>query len=103
MSNQQSSSVNRWYPSRDQLKDVDATHRAFRQLLDQHYALVDRLNAMEQTGKSIAGTPAAGPPPGSGPTDTQLLGLRVAPVDTNTLANGAVLTFDKASGNFKFI
>lgn len=90
---------NRWYPNKTQLKDVDATHRAFKQVLDQHYALVDKINAMQEK----AGTPATkGPPPGSGPTDTQICGLFVAPVDVQTLANGATLKFDKASGNFKF-
>lgn len=97
----------RWYPSHDQLKDVDATHRAFKQLLDQHYALVDQVNGMSAAKAAPASvnageTKTAAAPPGSGPVDTMLLGLRVAPVDSQTLANGATLKYDKASGNFKF-
>jgi len=88
---------NRWYPNKNQVKD-DATHRAFKQVLDQHYALVDRLNAMETKSSTTSATQ----PAGNGPADTKLLGLHVVPVDTQTLANGATLKFNKANGNFEF-
>lgn len=95
---QQQSKGARWFPTVDQLKDPAATEQAFRQVLTQLYALTDRL-AQVEGGKPAAST---GPPAGSGPADTMLLGLRVAPVDSSTLTNGATLQFDKAAGNFKF-
>jgi hypothetical protein len=97
-------SQQRWYPSREQLKDPESTERAFRQLLTQHYDLQDQVKGLhEKLSKSDTTAPSKGaPPPGSGPTDTQLLGLRVVPVDTQTLANGATLKFNKANGNFEF-
>lgn len=97
---------NRWFPTRDQLKDTTSIERSFRQLLTQHYALQDQLNATrEQLAKPqlMPRTSTSGPPPGSGPTDTMLLGLRVAPVDVGTLADGAILKFDKKSGQFHFV
>ena len=97
------SSGQRWYPSREQLKDPVATERAFRQLLTQHYDLQDQVMAMrEQLAKPAANLAPSGPPPGSGPADSMLLGLRVAPVDTATLADGATLKFSKKNGNFSF-
>jgi hypothetical protein len=91
---------NRWYPTHDQLKDTQATHRVFKQVLDQHYALVDKINAMQEKASAPA---TSGPPPGSGPSDTQICGLFVKPVDVQTLANGATLKFNKANGNFEFV
>lgn len=90
----------KWYPTKQQLRDPDAVERSFRQLLDQHYALVDRFNAM--ASKQVEGQKPKGPPPGSGPTDTQICGLRVQPVNPQTLANGATLKWNKATGNFSF-
>lgn len=102
----------RWYPSSFQLKDASATEQAFRRLLTMHYDLVDSHNATrEQLAKpasNLAGAAGArgqssGPPPGSGPTDTMLLGLRVVPVDVSTLANGATLKWNRAKGQFEFM
>jgi hypothetical protein len=94
----------RWQPSKEQLKDPESLERSFRQVLKQHYELQDQVTAMrEELSKPRTAAPSKGaPPPGSGPTDTQLLGLRVVPVDTQTLANGAMLKFNKANGNFEF-
>jgi hypothetical protein len=98
--------VSRWYPTKDQLKDPAATERSFRQALTQLYELTDRVGRIEVAGGDAAAasksSPASSPPPGSGPTDSMLLGLHVAPVDTATLANGATLKFNKAAGNFYF-
>jgi hypothetical protein len=94
-----------WYPTESQLKDPAATHRALKQVLDQFYALQDQHDALKASHTALLAKSNAkteGPPPGSGPTDTQLCGLRVAPVDVNSLANGATLKFNKASGNFSF-
>lgn len=95
------SNSNRWYPSENQLKDPAALRAAFKQLLDQFYTLQDQLNNAAQS--SVAAPKPSGPPPGSGPSDTMLLGLRVAPVDVQTLADGVQLTYVKASGNFQLI
>jgi hypothetical protein len=43
------------------------------------------------------------PPPGSGPTDSIMLGLPVAPVDPGTLANGTKLTWNKQKGVLEFV
>jgi hypothetical protein len=94
-----------WFPTEDQLKDSRSTQRALKQVLDQFYALQDRhdkLQADHAALKAQVNTPPSGPPPGSGPTDTQLCGLKVAPIDTNSLANGATLKYNSASGNFQF-
>jgi hypothetical protein len=96
-------SQQRWFPSVDQLKDPAATERAFRQLLTQHYNLQDSVASMREEMSKPITTKSSGPPPGSGPTDTQILGLRVAPVDVQTLADGAILKWDKKSGNFHFV
>ena len=92
----------RWFPTRQQLGDPGALERSFRQLLTQHYDLQDKFDALHAKVHAPASPAESGPPPGSGPTDTQLLGLRVAPVDVQTLADGAALKFDKKSGNFRF-
>lgn len=94
---QPQSSGSRWFPTVEQLKDPAATERAFRQVLTQFYALQDRVNAMQPGGTSAAAAASA-----NGPADTMILGLRIAPVDTSTLANGATLQYDKAAGNLKF-
>jgi hypothetical protein len=99
------SSNNRWYPQADQLKDPHTTQRAMKQVLDQLYTLQDQHSALQASHTALqskVGKTQEGPPPGSGPTDSQIVGLRVAPVDTNTLANGATLKFVKASGHFEF-
>lgn len=96
-----------WYPTLEQLKDPAATHRAFKQTLDQFYVLQDSHAKLQASHDALAAkvpdTSKGGPPPGSGPTDTQLLGLRVVPVDSQSLANGATLKYNKANGNFEFV
>lgn len=95
-------SKQRWYPTTQQLKDTGSLERSFRQLLNQHYTLVDRFNELlVSMGKPVE-TPT-GPPPGCGPADTQILGLSVAPMDSQTLADGAKLTWVKKDGVFKFL
>ena len=94
--------MQRWYPSKDQLKDPSALERTLRQVLKQHYDLQDEHNALLAKVNAPA-SKSAGPPPGSGPTDTMLCGLRVEPVDSRTLANGAVLTWVAKVGRFKFM
>jgi len=102
MSSRQSESMgSRWFPTKDQLADPEKLLSTMRQVLQQHYALVDDFAKYRKENPPKAPAPS-GPPPGSGPTDSMLLGLRVAPVDVNTLANGATLKFVKAAGNFQF-
>lgn len=91
----------RWYPSSSQLKDAPSTEQAFRRLLDMHYDLVESHTALQGQVKPAGKT--EGPPPGSGPTDTMLLGLRVVPVDVSTLANGATLKWNRTKGQFEFV
>jgi hypothetical protein len=96
-------SQSRWYPSEHQLKDPSALARAFKQLLDQHYVLQDAHSALLARVNSMGGGERGPFPAGSGPTDSMLLGLHVLPVDTSSLAGGAVLTYVKKSGNFQFL
>lgn len=96
---QQQSKSARWYPTEQQLKDPSSLERAFRQLLTQHYALHDKFTAMQ----GAQGDKTTSQPTGSGPVDTMLLGLHVAPIDTATLVDGAKLTYVKASGNLEFL
>jgi hypothetical protein len=95
----------RWYPTETALKGPRETQRTLKQVLDQLYSLQDQHNALQQAHSELqakVGGKASGPPPGSGPADTQLLGLYVEPVDTNTLADGTALKFNKARGTFSF-
>ena len=93
--------LSRWYPTREQLAPENL-ERTLRQVLKQHYDLQDRYDALAAKVNAPATAAPKGPPPGCGPTDTQLLGLRVAPVDTTTLADGVKLTWVKAQGQFVF-
>jgi len=87
----------RWFPTQIQLSDPKSLERSFRQLLEQHYALVDRHEALSKQ------VPAAtGIQPGHGPSDTMVCGLFVQPVDSQTLADGTKLTYEKKSGSFVF-
>jgi hypothetical protein len=92
--------IDRWFPTQAQLSDPSTLERTLRQVLTQHYDLVEQVRAMKAPKPAEA--EKAGPPPGSGPTDSMLLGLRVAPVNAKTLADGAKLTYVKASGNLQF-
>jgi len=91
----------RWYPTEQQLGTPKDVHTAFWQLLEQHYALQDRYDALAAKVNAPTTAPQ-GPPPGCGPTDSQICGLFVAPVDPKALADGAKLTWTKATGNFVF-
>ena len=108
-----SSQGSNWYPTRDQLDSPEKMMAAMKQVLDQHYALQDQVARMPGKEKKGSGKlapasasptsgSAASPPPGSGPIDSMILGLRVQPVAPNSLADGTVLTYVKASGNFQF-
>lgn len=94
-----------WYPKEDQLHDPSKVANSFRVMLDQFYALQDKLDSLQGSHDALAAkvnTPSSGPPPGSGPTDSKICGLNVAPVDTSTLANGAALKYNSKTGNFSF-
>lgn len=95
-------SSGRWYPTSDKLSKPDDIRAMLKQVLDQHYTLADQFAAYRKSNPPQA--PAQGKkfPPGSGPADTVLLGLRVAPVDTASLVDGTKLTYVKAAGNFQF-
>jgi hypothetical protein len=92
----------RWYPTTGQLKDPDAVERALRQVLDQHYALQDQFHALSKAHADLKAATTGDKMPGHGPADTRICGLFVQPVDTNTMANGATLKFNRTQGNFSF-
>lgn len=95
----------RWQPTPTQLDTPEKMATAFKQLLTQHYALVDAHAATAQAlseAQAKLSAPAPNPPVGLGPADTVLLGVPVAPIDTQQLANGASLKYDKANGRFAF-
>lgn len=102
MARANSTQIDRWFPTQQQLSDPSGLERTLRQVLTQHYALTDRLNAMQAEHVVKPEAAKGGPPPGCGPADTQILGLRVAPVDVDQLVDGAKLTFSRSSGNFEF-
>lgn len=90
----------RWYPNAQRLKTPDTANAVMKEVLDRHYALADRVDAMEAATKpsnSAIASPHAG-----GPANTTLLGLPVGPADPRSLANGATLKYVKASGLFLF-
>ena len=91
----------RWFPTRNQLENPDKLMSTLRQVLQQHYALVDQFDAYRKAHPP-AQSSTSGPPPGSGPTDSMLCGLFVTPVDVQALADGATLKFVKKNGNFTF-
>lgn len=94
-----------WYPTTTQLKDPQSMFLVMKQTLDQLYALQDRHDALQKSHTELqakVGEKKTGSPPGSGPADTQLCGLFVEPVDTNSMANGATLKYNKARGTFSF-
>lgn len=93
----------RWYPTSSEVGDAASIQRSFRRVLDQLYALQSQHDTLKaQMTAPAAKSDSTAAPAGSGPTDTMLCGLRVAPVDTQTLANGATLKYVKAQGNFAF-
>lgn len=99
----QPSKQNRWYPQADQLKDPHTTQRALKQVLDQLYSLQDAHTELQKSHAELQSKVKAGATETSnGPANTKIAGLYVAPVDVNTLANGATLKFVKASGHFEF-
>ena len=92
----QPTAIGRWYPTPDKLGSAKDIREVLKQVLDQHYSLLDRFNALRASQTATTASPM------QGPADTMLLGLRVAPVDTQTLADGATLKFSKKNGNFFF-
>lgn len=93
----------RWWPTEQQLRSPSELERAFRQMLTQHYALQDKYDALAGRVADMPLPSKEGAfPPGSGPSDTKLLGLNVEPVDTQTLTNGATLKYNRSRGTFSF-
>jgi hypothetical protein len=90
-------SSNRWYPTQNQLSAPDQLERTFRQLLQMHYEMQDRLEAMQRSQSTNTLQQ------GGGPIDTTIVGLPVQPIDSQTLADGAKLQWSKKDGMFKFV
>ena len=99
-----SSSDNRWYPVETRLTSPKQINAVLKQVLDLHYALQDKYDALQTEHSALknGAMSASRTPPGSGPSDTMILGLRVLPIDVQTLADGTKLTFVKAQGHFEF-
>ena len=96
---------NRWYPTKGQLDEArnpGSLERSIRQILKQHYDLVDRFEAYRAANPPRQATKESPFPAGSGPTDSYLLGVPVQPIDTATLTNGATLKWNKSTGTFIF-
>ena len=91
-----------WYPTEDQLKSTATLKNTLRIVLDQFYALQDQHDALKKSHDALSAKVAADPPSANGPATTKFLGLNVEPVDTNSLANGAILKYNKAKGTFSF-
>ena len=91
-----------WYPTPDQLADPKTTANALRVVLDQFYALQDAHDKLKASHEALQAKVSADPPSGSGPSDSMILGLRISPVDVQTLTDGATLKFSKSNGNFHF-
>lgn len=94
----------RYYPTEVDLSTPKKARAVLQQVLKQHYELADSHTVLKQQNTDLAAQVATLqriPPPG-GPTNTQILGLPVIPIDTSSLANGATLKWDRASGSFKF-
>lgn len=92
----------RWQITPQQAKP-DKLHATLKQVLKMHYDLVDQHAALQ---KSFADAQAQiktlqNAPPAGGALNSQLLGIQVQPTDTQTLANGATLKYDKPSGTLK--
>ena len=92
----------RFYPTADKLANPKDIQAMLKQILDQHYALSDRFEAYKKANPPQVPAQEGKVPLGSGPVDTMLLGLRVAPIDAATLTDGTKLTWVKAAGNFQF-
>jgi len=93
----------RFFPTLSQVSTPEALERTLRQVLTQHYTLVDQHNALKAQVNSPDPPPKGkGFPPGSGPADSMICGLRVLPVDVQTLANGATLKWNAKAGLFYF-
>lgn len=95
-----SNPTQRYYPTEADLSTPKKARAVLQQVLKQHYELLDAHTALQAQVAAQAAAPS--PPPSNGPTNTQLLGLPVTPIDTSTLTNGATLKWNKATGSFIF-
>jgi|SRR5689334_757677 len=93
----------RYYPTEADLSTPAKARAALQQVLKQHYELADQVSKSAPVSSAVAAAKASAATAGtpSGPTNTFLLGLPVIPVDVSTLADGATLKWNKASGSWK--
>lgn len=76
---------------------------AFEQLYslhDEHEKTKAELAQAKQQVSQLTAKLSGPYPQGSGPIDTLILGLPVQPIDTNTLADGTTIKWEKKSGSF---
>lgn len=95
-----SSPNDRWYPNAQRLKTPSDSNAVFKEVLDRHYALQERVDALE--GGQAAPAENNQRIISGGPATTMMLGLPVGPADPRALPNGATLKYVKASGLFLF-
>ena len=98
----QTEQIGDWWPSAHQLKTPEDTERAFRQLLDQFYALRNSHSELKAQVKNGANKEAV-PAQTNTASITRVLGLPVEPSDTTQLADGTVLTYVAATRSFRFL
>lgn len=92
-----------YMPTEQDLKTPRGVRAALQQVLKQHYELADahaKLQAAHAQTLAQVQKLAAIPPP-MGPGNSLILGIPVTPVDTNSLATGASVKWDKPSGSWK--
>lgn len=78
---------------------------AFEQLYalhDEHQKTKEALAASQAQVKTLTEKLSGPFPPGTGPSDSVMLGIPVLAVDSSALADGTKLTFDKAQGRLVF-
>lgn len=91
----------RWYPNPQRLATPEKTNAVLKEVLDRHYELADKVNAM---GAAKPESPIIAPTAASfgGPATSKLLGLPVGPSDVQKLADGATLKYVRSKGLFLF-
>lgn len=101
MSSQPKPITNRYIPTKADhdlrflFEQVYALHDAHEETKAQLAKAQGHLNQIRQQNSGTF-------PRGSGPIDSVLLGVPVKPIDSTALADGVVLTFEKANGVFTF-
>lgn len=91
-----------YYPTESDLSTPAKARSVLQQVLKQHYELRDAHDALQtahaQTIAELAALKSR--PPAMGPLNSQVVGLPIQPVDVKSLANGATIKWNSATGTF---